>query len=74
MYLCGSMTYSISYNHSNLGSTECNVCIYVCMYMFVKLLNYVIIVPYMYVAVRGLVMFSELLYVKCDMSYIQRSY
>jgi hypothetical protein len=44
------------------------------LYMFVILLNCIIIVPYMNVAVRGFVLFSELIYVKCDMLYIRWLY
>jgi hypothetical protein len=36
------------------------------MYMFVKLLNCIIIVPFMNVAARGLILVSEIIQVKCD--------
>jgi hypothetical protein len=38
------------------------------MYTFVKLLNYIIIFPFIHIAVRGNILFSELTYVKGDMS------
>jgi hypothetical protein len=40
------------------------------LYMFVKLLICIIVVPFMNIAIGGLVMFSEPRYIKCHMFFI----